>query len=68
MKCDAEVFVVSTERPTAPPCPPRRREVEAATRDGLREALRAQLEGEGLRVRAISFGPAGLVAYVEGDA
>lgn len=63
MRSNVELFVVAKDRPTDPPGPPLRREIEAATRDGLREALRAELEAEGYVVRAISFGPAGLVAY-----
>jgi len=33
--------------------------------DGLREAATAALEARGMKVRAISFGPKGLVAYAE---
>lgn len=39
--------------------------VEAETMDGLREAVRDRLIGDGYRVRSISFGPEGLVAYAE---
>jgi len=39
--------------------------VEAKSIDGLREAARVQLAAEGYRVRSLSCGPKGLVAYVE---
>jgi hypothetical protein len=68
MRSNVELFIVPAGRPADPPGPPMRREIEAVTRDGLRDALRAQLEAEGYRVRAISFGPVGLVAYAEGRA
>lgn len=66
MRTQVELFIVAKDRPADPPGAPLRREVEAATRDGLRDALRLELEAEGYRVRAISFGPQGLVAYAEG--
>ena len=68
MRSNVELFVVAKDRPMEPAGPPSRREIEAHTRDGLREALRVELEAEGYRVRAISFGPAGLVAYAEARA
>ncbi len=40
-------------------------DISAATMDGLREAATAALEARGMKVRAISFGPKGLVAYAE---
>ena len=39
--------------------------VEAKTHDGLREAARTALNAKGLRIRALSFTPTGLVAYLE---
>jgi hypothetical protein len=39
--------------------------VSAPTIDAARAAAREQLETDGFRVRALSVGPAGLVAYVE---
>lgn len=39
--------------------------VEASSLDGARTSARARLEAEGYRVRALTFGPTGLVAYVE---
>ena len=40
-------------------------EVAAASDDGLRDAAREALRQRGLTVRALSFGPTGLVAYAE---
>ena len=40
-------------------------EVSATTDDGLREAAHKALVERGLVVRAVSFGPTGLVAYAE---
>ena len=60
------VCVIPPDRaPGGPPEPARQVVVEARTTDGLREAARAKLTGEGFRVRSLSFGPKGLVAYVE---
>jgi hypothetical protein len=39
--------------------------VEAPSLDGARAAARRSLEVEGYRVRSLSVGPTGLVAYVE---
>ena len=66
MKRTVKVFVIPRERaPGGPPDPAREVVVEAASVDGLRDAARAQLAEEGHRVRSLSFGPKGLVAYVE---
>lgn len=40
-------------------------EVSAPTSDGLRDAAREAIKERGLALRAISFGPTGLVAYAE---
>jgi hypothetical protein len=48
-----------------PPLPAQPRTVEASNLDGLRDAAHAALTADGLRVRSLSFGPGGLVAYVE---
>jgi hypothetical protein len=59
------VFIV----PTSPAGAPRRhgtaRVVSAPTLDTARAAAREQLEADGFRIRALSFAPGGLVAYVE---
>jgi len=47
------------------PLEPRQTTVEALTLDGLRAAAHAALATPGHRVRSLSFGPDGLVAYVE---
>jgi hypothetical protein len=66
MERTVKVFVIPKERvPGGPPRPARELTVQAATVDGLREAARSKLADEGLRVRSLSFGPKGLVAYVE---
>lgn len=39
--------------------------MEAPTLDDARASARAKLEADGYRVRALTFGPTGLVAYVE---
>ena len=69
MKRTVKVFVIPPDRaPGGPPEPAREIAVEAASVDGLRAAARAQLASEGHRVRSLSFGPRGLVAYVEATA
>ena len=66
MQRTMKVFVIPPDRsPGGPPEPARELVVEARSIDGLREAARAKLAGEGFRVRSLSFGPDGLVAYVE---
>lgn len=61
-----KVFVLAPERaPGGPPEAARQMVVEAASTDELREAARAKLAAEGFRVRSLSFGPKGMVAYVE---
>ena len=66
MERTVKLFVIPADRiPGGPPEPARELTVEAPTLDGLRDALRARIEDEGLRVRSISFGPTGLVAYAE---
>ena len=59
------VFVIPRERaPGGPPEPAREITVEAPTVDGLLAAARERLASEGC-VRSVSFGPEGVVAYVE---
>ena len=65
MHAHVELFVLPPDGGTAMPEPGERREVEAATTDGLKAAAAAALAEEGYRVRAVSFTPDGLVAYVE---
>jgi hypothetical protein len=61
------LFVVppATDKGASPPGPPSERTIEARTDDGLLEVAREQLAAEGYRLRSLSFGPTGLVAYVE---
>jgi hypothetical protein len=60
------VFVIPAGAgPATPPAPVPELEVEAATEDALREAARSELARRYARVRAVSFTPTGLVAYVE---
>jgi len=66
MERTLHVFVIHADRsPAGPPKPARALTVEASSLDGLREAAREKLAAEGYRVRSLSFGPKGLVAYVE---
>ena len=61
-----KLFIIPAGRsPAGPPEPPRELTVDADTLDGFREATRAQLVADGYRVRSVSFGPDGLVAYAE---
>ena len=66
MERTLHVFVIPNgQSPAGPPNPARALTVEAPSLDGLREAAREKLAAEGYRVRSLSFGPKGLVAYVE---
>ena len=47
------------------PRPPAEFTVEAPSLDGARASARAGLEADGYSVRTLTFGPTGLVAYVE---
>ncbi len=69
MQRTVQVFVIPRDRvPGGPPEPRREMIVEAATVDGLAQATRDRLTGDGLRVRSISFTRDGLVAYAEEQA
>lgn len=59
------VFIVPTSPADAPLRQGAASIVSAPTLDAARAAAREQLEADGLRVRAVSFTPDGLVAYVE---
>lgn len=66
MKYSIKLFVIPAERaPGGPPDPPTERSVEASGHDQARRLVRDQLSSEGYRIRSISFGPDGLLAYVE---
>ena len=66
MQRTVKVFVIPPDRaPGGPPEPAKQMVVDAGTTDALRDAARSKLEDEGYRVRSLSFGPKGLVAYVE---
>ena len=66
MQRTVKLFVIPAERcPGGPPDPPREFSISADTLDGLHEATRERLVADGYRVRSISFGPDGLVAYAE---
>jgi len=66
MERTVKVFVIPPDRvPGGPPEPARELVVEARSTDALRDAARARLIEDGYRVRSLSFGPKGLVAYVE---
>lgn len=65
MQAAVRVFVVPGAGLVSAPVPDQGLSIEAPTTDGLRDAARAALVAAGYRVRSVSFGPAGLVAYVE---
>ncbi len=65
MQHAVRTFVVPKMEPGAAPRPGPSLSVEATTLDGARASARARLEADGYRVRALTFGPTGLVAYVE---
>ncbi len=54
-------FVIKDGAPAAPA----ELTVDATSLDGARAAARERLEADGYRVRSLTFGPSGLVAYVE---
>ena len=69
MHASVNVFTLPpASAPAGAPTPAPAFVVEASSHDGLRAAARAQLAASGRRVRALSFTPAGLVAYVEAGA
>lgn len=66
MQRTVKVFVIPADRaPGGPPEPARQIVVDGRSTDAAREATRARLVEDGYRVRSLSFGPKGLVAYVE---
>ena len=66
MQRTVKVFVIPLDRaPSGPPDPPREVQITAPTMDALRLAAHTKLSAAGYRVRSLSFGPTGLVAYVE---
>jgi len=66
MEYQVRLFIIPAERvPAGPPEPPVEQCVEAPGHDQARRLVREQLTGEGYRVRSISFGPDGLLAYAE---
>ena len=69
MKRTVRVFVIPPDRvPGGPPEPAQKIVVQALSVDGLRDAARTRLTDEGHRIRSLSFGPKGLIAYVEATA
>jgi hypothetical protein len=66
MKRTIKIFTLrSSKNPGEPPQPAGELLVEAPSFDALRNAARHALSSEGYRIRSLSFGPTGLVAYVE---
>jgi hypothetical protein len=59
------VFIVPNSPAGAPLRQGAARVVSAPTLDAARAAARGQLEADGWRIRALSFAPDGLAAYVE---
>ena len=68
MQRTVDVFVIPKNRtPGGPPEAFQALVVEGRSTDDLRDAARSNLVEEGFRVRSLSFGPKGMVAYVETD-
>jgi lysozyme family protein len=66
MQREVRLFVIPKDRvPAGPPqaCEPF--SVEAPTMDGLFNAAKAEIADRGFRLRSVSYGPKGLVAYAE---
>jgi hypothetical protein len=61
-----KLFVIPLNKlPGGPPNPAKELTIEASSLDGLRAAAQKHIEDENLKVRSISNGPAGIVAYAE---
>ncbi len=61
-----KLFVIPQDKlPGGPPNPAQELTIEASSLDGLRDAARIYIEDENLKVRSISNGPGGIVAYAE---
>lgn len=65
MEHAVRTFVIPKLEAGAAPRPGPPLSVDATTLDGARASARARLEADGYRVRSLTFGPNGLVAYVE---
>jgi hypothetical protein len=65
MRRTPKTFVVPAGKPGTPPEPGPDVELEAASEDGLLAAAHEAIATRGLRARAVSFTPTGLVAYAE---
>lgn len=66
MRRTLKLFVIPSGKPAGSPPEPRPDvELEAASDDALLAAAHAELATRGLRARAVSFTPTGLVAYAE---
>lgn len=61
----ATVTIYLVHSSSAAPEPGLQFEIEAKSDDGLRAAAVEALRQRGLRLRALSFGPTGLIAYAE---
>ncbi len=62
---ELQVFIVPRDQPAGPLRPAQTRTVEARTKDGLVDEAKRSLVAEGYsQVRAVSFTPDGMVAYV----
>lgn len=67
MRRTLKLFVIPAGKPPGtPPVPGPELELSATTDDGLLSAARESIAQRSERVRALSFTPTGLVAYVEG--
>ena len=66
MRRTLKLFVIPAGKPPGtPPEPGPELELEARSQDGLLSAAHEAIAQRGERLRAVSFTPTGLVAYVE---
>jgi hypothetical protein len=65
MRTTLQLFYVTPSLPTAPPVPGPLLEVEGATNEKLLQSARSLLKARKVRIRSLSFGANGLIAYVE---
>ncbi len=66
MRRTLKLFVIPAGKPAgSPPEPATDVELEAASDDALLAAAHEEIAKSGLRVRAVTFTPPGLVAYAE---
>jgi hypothetical protein len=66
MRREVRLFIIPKDRtPAGPPQARKPFSVEASTMDGLFDAVKEEIADCGFRLRSVSSGPKGLVAYAE---